>query len=287
MKILKKIFSYKTLLIIVGLLILVLLSSRFINFSASAEEVEEAFSKLEYQPISHFQKFDKGELHFVTIGDSSKRSLILIHGSPGSWDAWMSLCTETDLLKKYFIIAIDRPGYNKTSLKGKYTLQEQSAFIKPIMDKYCDSCIVMGHSYGGGLAMQVALDYPYKLFGVATISGTVAAPFQKLKWFNYAMSYSPAQWLVSADLANSNGEMWRLQKDLPKMNSHLKNFKGNVAIVQGNEDNIVDSQSATYLEQQLIKANVKMILKDEMNHFVIWSNMELVLEALEWIENQK
>lgn len=285
MKVLKKIFSYKTLLIILGILVIVLLSSRFMNFSADEEEIEMAFSKMDYQPISHFEKFEEGDLHYVSIGDSTKRKLVLIHGSPGSWDAWMSLCTETDLLSKYFIIAIDRPGYNKTTLKGKYTLQEQSAFLKPLMEKFCDSCIVTGHSYGGGLAMQVAMDYPSRIIGVATVSGTVAAPFQKLKWFNYAMSYSPAQWLVSKDLKNSNSEMWRLQKDLPLMNSQLKNFRGKVAIVQGNEDGIVDSQSALFLEQQLKQAKVKMIIKQEMNHFVIWSNMELVLDALNWIEN--
>lgn len=285
MKVLKRIFSYKALLIILGVLVLVLLSSRFINFSASDEEILEAFANAPFKPESHFVKFEKGNLHYVTIGDRSKKTLILIHGSPGSWDAWMSFCTDTEILKKYFIIAIDRPGYNKTTLEGIYTLQEQSTFLKPIMDEYCDSCIVAGHSYGGGLAMQVALDYSNKIRGIASVAGTVAAPFQKLKWFNYAMSYSPAQWLVSQDLANSNSEMWRLQEDLPKMNSQLTVFKGKVAIVQGNADGIVDSKSASFLEQELVNAEVKMIIKTDMDHFVIWSNMELVMQALDWIEN--
>lgn len=287
MKVLKKIFNYKTIFIVLGILVITLLSSRFISFSANPEEIQLAFSKTDFQPISHYEKFEEGDLHYITVGDSSKRSLVLIHGSPGSWDAWMSLCTETDLLNRYFVIAIDRAGYNKTTLKGKYSLQEQSSFMKPIMEKYCDSCIVAGHSYGGGLAMQVAMDYSNKLIGVASIAGTVAGPFQKLKWFNYAMNYSPAQWLVVKDLANSNSEMWRLQDDLPLMNSDLKKFKGKVAIVQGNEDMIVDSQSATYLEQELNNASVKMIIKEDMNHFVIWSDQNLVFEALDWIENSK
>tara|TARA_R110002096_G_scaffold436044_1_gene665974 strand:- start:22860 stop:23714 length:855 start_codon:yes stop_codon:yes gene_type:complete len=284
MKVLKRIFHYKTLLILMGILVLLLFSSRFFNFAANQEEIDEAFSKIEFDYQYQNLEFEEGNLHFVTIGDSTLPTLFLIHGSPGSWDAWLSLCTQTNILHKFYVIAIDRPGYNKTTLEGIYSLKDQSRFIKPLIEKYCDSCLLAGHSYGGGLAMQIALDYPETIKGVASISGTVAFPHQKLKWFNYAMNYSPAQWLVSEELATSNREMWQLQNDLPSMNSSLGNYKGKVAIIQGEKDRIVDAKSASYLQQKLENAELKMFVKEDMDHFVIWTNMELVIEAIDWLK---
>lgn len=284
MKLFRFIFNIKTFLVLMGILVILLLATRFVNLSPSQEEIDLAFSKTDFAPVDEIANFEAGDLHYVKIGDSSKPTLILIHGSPGSWDAWVSFITETNVLENYQVIAIDRTGYGKTSLEGRYSLLEQSQFLKPIMDQYCSQCIVAGHSYGGGLAMQVALDYQAKIKGAITIAGTVAAPFQKLKWYNYAMNYSPAQWLVSSDFANSNREMWGLQEGLPLMNNRLMDFKSKIAIIQGNEDRLVDKQSAQFLEKNLMNAKVKMIIKDDMDHFVIWSDMNLIIDALKWLE---
>lgn len=280
MKLIRIIFNYKTLLILMGILIALLLATRFVDFSASEEEIKEAFAQTSYTPIDHYSEFDEGKLHYITAGDSTKPSLILIHGSPGSWDAWLALITETNMLERFYVIAIDRAGYNKTTLGGDYSLAEQSAFLKPIVDQYCDDCVVAGHSYGGGLAFQVGLDYENKVDAMISIAGTIAAPFQKLKWYNYAMRYSPAKWLVASDFSVSDNEMWNLQEDLPIMNDRLGSYKGKVAIIQGNEDILVNKESAQYAESKLVNASVKMIIKDDMDHFVIWSDKDLVTKAL-------
>lgn len=284
MRFIKALFSLKALLIIMGIFVLLLLATRFLSFGASSEEIQESFNKTKYQPISHFSKLKEGKLHYVTVGDSSKPMLLLIHGSPGSWDAWVSMLTETSLLNNYFAVVIDRAGYAQTTLEGKYSLKEQSDFLKPIMDKYCDECIIAGHSYGGGLAMQTALDYQDRIKGVVTIAGTVAAPFQKLKFYNYAIHYSPIKWIIADDFSTSNREMWELEDGLVKMNERLASFSKKAAIIQGNEDMLVDHQSATFLEKELTNAEVKLIVKDDMNHFVIWSDQNLILQALEWME---
>ena len=285
MKFLKALFSVKALLIIMGIFIGLLLATRLVNFGASEEEIALAFAKTSFTPQEHFTSFEEGKLHYVTVGDSTKQTLVNIHGSPGSWDAWLSLLTDTDLLQNYYAVVIDRAGYNKTTLAGKYSLHEQSVFLKPLMDKYCNNCIVAGHSYGGGLAMQTGLDYQQKVKGVISIAGTVASQFQKPRFYNYIIHYSPIKWLIAEDLATSNKEMWALQKDLELMETKLEGFTKKVAIIQGNEDVLVDGQSAQLLESKLVKAVVKPIIKDDMNHFVIWSDQDLILQALEWMDH--
>ena len=220
------------------------------------------------------------------MGDTNKPTIILIHGSPGSWDAWVDMITSTNLLENYHVVAMDRAGYNKTTIAGKYSLKEQSDFLKPVMNKYCSDCIIAGHSYGGGLAVQVGLDYQSLIKGTITIAGTVAAPYQKLKWYNYAMKYSPARWLVAPDFVVSDNEMWALQNDLPKLEKQLVNYTRPMAIIQGNKDMLVNKNSAQYLNDHLTNAKVELFVKDNMNHFVIWSDKDLVIQALDWIKEQ-
>jgi pimeloyl-ACP methyl ester carboxylesterase len=54
--------------------------------------------------------FDGHNLHYIETGNAQKPTLIL-HGSPGSWNAFKEYLQDTTLLKKYRMIAIDRPGF--------------------------------------------------------------------------------------------------------------------------------------------------------------------------------
>jgi len=74
---------------------------------------------------------------------------------------------------------MDRIPYHQTTIKGSYSLAEQSDFLESIVDRYCSLYFVAGHSYGGVLALQVGTDYPDQVGAVLSIAGTIAAPFQK------------------------------------------------------------------------------------------------------------
>lgn len=266
---------------------LLLLTTRLIPFNKSDQEISKTFAGVRYKPVSHFQEFKDGKLHFVTIGDSTRPPLLLIHGSPGSWDVFLEMLTETDLLKSYFVIIPDRPGYNNTTLSAHYTLQQQSKFLEPIVHKYFNTDgIIAGHSYGGSLAMRAGVDFQDKVKGVVVISGTVANPYQNPRWYNYLVKYSPIKYLIHDALAASNREMFQLETDLPKLEEEISGFSKKVALIQGTDDILVDDRSALYLQTQLQNANTKVYLKEGMNHFPIWSDKRLVMETLKWVSDE-
>ena len=68
MKIIRIVFSRKTLLILMILLIGLLLATRLVDFSLSEEEIKEAFAQTSYSPESHFADFNEGKLHYITVG---------------------------------------------------------------------------------------------------------------------------------------------------------------------------------------------------------------------------
>ncbi len=267
----------------IGIFIGLIVATNFFSFSASEKDIQEAFANTGFSPEDHYSESTEGKLHYVTVGDPSKPPVLLIHGSPGSWDNWLDVITKTDFLDHYFAIAIDRAGYNKTTLTGKYSLQEQSAFLEPLIHQYCKPCVVAGHSYGGALALQTAKDYHSSVSAVISVAGTVADSLQDPRFYNYILKYTPLKWIIANNLMASNREMMGLEEDLPKMEAGLSGFKGKVALIQGNEDVLVHPDSPAYLKPKFSpSAQVRLFTRDEMNHFVIWSDKDLVMEALAW-----
>lgn len=265
------------------LLILLSLSTRFIPFSLDSKAEKKAFKNFPFQPQHQSVKFKDGILHYVTIGDSTLTPLLLIHGSPGSWDNYVDLITNTPLSEHYYIIAIDRPGYNHTTLKSGNSLEKQSLYLAPIMHQYFkNKGVIIGHSYGGALALQVAINYNDYLEAVIIVAGAVAAPYQKPKWYNYLAKFPPISWLISHKLLASNAEMIQLSEDLLELERHLSTLKQKVVLIHGKKDILVNYKSATYLKERLNSSQVKLYIEEDMNHFVIWTNKKLIIEALEW-----
>lgn len=269
-----------------GLFLGLLLLTNFVEMGMSEKEINEAFAPFPYQPTHHFAEYNEGKLHYVTFGDKTKPILFFIHGSPGSWDAFIPQINETGLINDYYIVTIDRPGYGQTTLEGKYSLEEQSAFLRNAIEALPkNDLIIIGHSYGGALAMRAAIDYQDKVTGVISAAGTLADPYQNPKWYNYAMRYTPIQWLVKQDFAASDQEMWKLEKDLPKLDKLMSGFTKKAVIIQGDADMLVDPRSGQYAKEQLTNAEVKLVTKEDMNHFVIWSDKNLIVEAIQHILN--
>ena len=245
-------------------------------------ELTNHFDTTGFQPEEHETIFEEGTLYHVTYGDSTKTPLLLIHGSPGDWTAWKELMVQPEVYTNYFIIAIDRIPYHQTTIKGSYSLIEQSDYLKPIMDRYCSPCVVVGHSYGGALALQVGVAYPNQVAAVLSIAGTIAAPFQKPKWYNRILD-SPLQYLIAPFFRASNNEMLRLSDDLYALEKQLVSIKTPLFFIQGGADFLVVPESVTYLQSKIPDADSVLYYDVLRDHFVIWSELPIVLEALDTI----
>ncbi len=86
--------------------------------------------------------------------------LVLIHGitsSSGTWDRVLP-----QLAKRYTVLAPDLPGHGRSDkLRGDYSVSAHANTLRDLMDAlgYRRGTIV-GHSLGGGVAMQIAYQYP-------------------------------------------------------------------------------------------------------------------------------
>lgn len=94
--------------------------------------------------------------------------VILIHGAGGTHLSWPA---EIRRLPGQRMLAVDLPGHGKSPGLGKHSIPEYSRSLLDFMDALgIYKAIIVGHSMGGGIAMDLALDYPEYVIGLGLIA---------------------------------------------------------------------------------------------------------------------
>ncbi|MDP1727926.1 MAG: alpha/beta fold hydrolase [Bacteroidota bacterium] len=97
------------------------------------------------------------KLHYKEYG--SGKSLIILHGFLGSLDNWHTLATRFG--KSFNVFAIDQRNHGKTQHSPAHSIAFMVADLLEFVKEHKLSNIsIIGHSMGGKVAMQFALEHP-------------------------------------------------------------------------------------------------------------------------------
>ena len=113
-------------------------------------------------------KIDGREVLYYTAGYGEP--LVVIHGGGGDARTWL---TNMEVLaEKYTVFAPDLPGYGGSApLDGNYYVPELTRFINRFTETLgLDKFYLMGHSLGGGVALNFAINYPNKVKKLVLVS---------------------------------------------------------------------------------------------------------------------
>ncbi len=92
--------------------------------------------------------------------------ILLIHGLPGTADDFDAV---TPLLAGHRTIAIDRPGFGYSS-GGYVPFERQLTIVHDLLAKLgIPRAVIVGHSYGGMIAMGMAERYPQQVAGLVLV----------------------------------------------------------------------------------------------------------------------
>lgn len=78
----------------------------------------------------------------------------------------------------------------------------------------------------------------------------------------------------------ANEEKWAHIDELGALVSKMPDYRGAVTIVQGTKDILVPWENATRAEQSLSGSDFKLVLLKGENHFLPWSQEDLVAEEI-------
>jgi pimeloyl-ACP methyl ester carboxylesterase len=98
--------------------------------------------------------------HLAVRRAGSGPSVVLIHGMAGSLSTWDPVFD--DLARTCDVIAVDLPGHGDSSrMRGDYSLGSLAASVRDVLDTLgVQKATVVGHSLGGGIAMQFMYQFP-------------------------------------------------------------------------------------------------------------------------------
>src|SRR5512140_3865565 len=93
--------------------------------------------------------------------------VILIHGAGGHHLYWPA---QVRRLHGERVFALDLPGHGKSAGVGHHSVQDYSAEVLAFMDAMKFSrAVLVGHSMGGAVALQAALDAPERMLGLGLL----------------------------------------------------------------------------------------------------------------------
>lgn len=140
------------------------------------------------------------ETDFIETGSGEK--VILVHSSVAGAKQWRSLM-ET-LASNFHVIAINLFGYGETKaweVDGTQRLADQASLIEPFLPKGAGKISIVGHSFGGSVAMMAAAMFKKNVRRLVLIEPN---PFYLLEKFGRSEAYQEA--VVLRDAIKSNGK---------------------------------------------------------------------------------
>jgi pimeloyl-ACP methyl ester carboxylesterase len=94
--------------------------------------------------------------------------VLLLHGQPGSAADWEAVATE--LAVDHRVIVPDRLGYGRTGGRAGGFAANAVSLAKLLGDLEVQRAIVVGHSWAGGAALEIALDSPALVAALCLVS---------------------------------------------------------------------------------------------------------------------
>jgi pimeloyl-ACP methyl ester carboxylesterase len=162
-------------------------------------------------------------------------------------------------------------------------LKQQALFLKPLLEEYKNNrpIILVGHSLAGALIARMAADYPGLVDGFIIVAGSIDPTLEPNEtWFRAPLATPFLSWLLPRSFRASNEEIYHLKPELERMLPLWKEIKCPVIVIQGKKDVLVAAENADFAKKMLVNAPVEFVLVDTMNHFVPWSNPELIHDAI-------
>lgn len=231
--------------------------------------------------------------------------VLLIHGFCETHQIWDSFSHE--LSKDFRIVSIDLPGFGKSELlREPFSLTDVGIrVLKFLKELKINSCIAIGHSLGGYVALAMADQQPellkaFGLFhstaypdteerkltrnkviefvtknGVATFIESFIPPL----FYNQANPHIlPLVRLASQTTTETLIAYFKAMRDRPDMTKVLQQFQGSILFIAGDKDTGISPDSVK--KQASLASKVNLNLLTGVGHMGMFESEEVTLRLV-------
>jgi pimeloyl-ACP methyl ester carboxylesterase len=131
---------------------------------ADTVDFHDFTDKIHHAENSHFVEIDGMTVHFQEFGDAANPTLFLIHGYTASTYVWHTVAPM--LAANFHVVAADLIGfgYSEKPKSFDYSIASHARVLTRLMDRLgIGRAAVVGSSYGGAVALTIALDQPERV----------------------------------------------------------------------------------------------------------------------------
>lgn len=286
----------------------------------SSEGLDQELNQLPHRPyFGQFINIDGIRLHYVSKGAGTP--VVFIHGNPGSHHDFANIVIG-ELSDSYRTVAIDRPGhgYSERDQRTKLALEAQARLFTTALARLSlQQPIIVGHSWGGAVALAMALESTADLGGLVLLA-PAAYPGDTSPWWTMLPhlpllgnlflktltpllahrivrnslkdAYHPQP--IQDDYLKSVESSWTrpsqikacaqddrsLNASLTLLSERYAEIKVPVVIVTGDSDLLVQPEKQAYRLHRSI-AGSKLMLLEETGHQIPQTRPEAVIRAIE------
>ena len=233
----------------------------------------EAFFNLPLPPVRQGVSASNGYLvSYVQTGNPEGGAVLLLHGSPGSWEDWKLVIDRPRLKKRFNLVAVDRPGWGRTAGDSLTVaaLSKQSELLWPLLEEIAKTgkVIVVGHSLGGPIALRVAVDYPRSVAAVVLLAPSLDPDLDAVRWFNRLADLALVRFFLPEMLQKANEEIMALPQELGRLALKMVDIRVPVVMVHGLNDELVDPGNTAYARPKMKNAIYRETLLPNFGHLI-------------------
>jgi pimeloyl-ACP methyl ester carboxylesterase len=230
--------------------------------------------------------YEEIELHGHRVGFQAAGSgplLVLLHGITSTSDAWRKVMPR--LAERYTVVAPDMLGHGRSAKpRGDYSLGAHAAGVRDLLAVLgFERGTVVGHSLGGGIAMQFSYLFPEYVERMALISsgglGTEVHPLLRaatLPGSEWVLPLMAREWSVRAgDAVRSVAARLGLEAG-PDLAEFARGY-ASLVDAGAREAFLHTMRSVIGPDGQRVSALDRLYLADQLPTLIVWGSADPVI----------
>lgn len=262
----------------------IILFDACMQFRMSKADVENYFRNEPVKGLREEYVVGQQRIVYVRAGENIKPLVVFVHGSPGSLSAFIHFLKDSSLLQHAQLLTLDRPGFGDANYgKAEPSLTKQAEVLMPAIRQTANGrpVILVGHSLGGPVIARMAMDYPDEIDGLVFVAASNSPDLEpNERWFRGPLHSPLLRWILPRSFRASNDEILNLAAELDDMLPLWQNITAPATVIQGLNDKLVHPANAPFTKKQMTKAPVRLMVEKNMNHFIPWSNPDIIRSAI-------